>query len=102
MFALEITASAESDLDQITDYLSRSLSNPQAALALLDDIERISEILEATPELFPLCSDSRLARLGYRKAVVRTYVLVYEIDRDGHIVRVLRFFHSLENYADKL
>lgn len=36
MFTLEITESAEADLDQITDYLGFSLSNPQAALALLD------------------------------------------------------------------
>ena len=36
MFTLEITQSAETDLDKITDYLGFSLSNPQAALALLD------------------------------------------------------------------
>jgi plasmid stabilization system protein ParE len=46
MFELEITESAESDLDQITDYLS--------------------------------------------------------IDADAEVVRVLRFFHKSENYANKL
>ena len=102
MFKLEITESAESDLDQITDYLGFALANPQAALALLDEVDRVSAALADTPELFPLCSDSRLAELGYRKAGVRAYILVYEIDRAAQTVRILRFFHEAENYADKL
>lgn len=102
MFTLEITESAESDLDRITDYLGYTLANPQAALDLLDEIDRTSHALEATPELFPLCADTRLMELGYRKAVVKSYILVYEIDSDNRLVRVLRFFHSSENYANKL
>ena len=31
MFTLEITQSAETDLDKITDYLGFELSNPKAA-----------------------------------------------------------------------
>ena len=102
MYTLEITESAEVDLDQITDYLGNILANPSAALAVLDEVEHVSETLETTPELFPLCNDPRLAELGYRKAIVRAYLLVYEIDKTMQIVRVLRFFHETENYADKL
>lgn len=102
MYTLEITESAESDLAQITNYIGNVLANPPAALALLDEVERVSEALETTPEIFPLCSDSRLAELGYRKALVRTYILVYEIDYPERIVRVLRFFHGSENYSEKL
>ena len=78
MFTLEITASADDDLDQITDYLGTTLANPPAATAFLDEVERVSDTLEETPLLFPLCSDPRLAELGYRKAIVRAYILVYE------------------------
>ena len=46
MYTLEITASAESDLDQITDYLGCELANPPAALAFLDEVERVSDTLE--------------------------------------------------------
>ena len=102
MYTLEITASAESDIDQVTDYLGNELANPPAALAFLDEVERVSDTLEETPELFPLCADSRLAELGYRKAIVRAYILVYEIDEALSVVRVLRFFHESENYAQKL
>lgn len=61
MYTLEITESAESDLDQITDYIGNVLANPPAASALLDEIERVSNTLETAPEIFPLCSDSRQA-----------------------------------------
>ena len=73
MYTLEITESAESDLDQITDYIGNVLANPSAALAVLDEIERVSETLEATPELFPLCSDPEIAdeKPEYVKRFVR-------------------------------
>ena len=102
MYTLEITASAEADLDQITDYLGTTLANPPAAIAFLDEVERISGTLADTPLAFPLCADHRLAESGYRKAVVRAYILVYEIDEAAQVVRVLRFFHESENYSSKL
>lgn len=69
---------------------------------MLDEIGFVSDVLETMPELFPLCADLRLAELGYRKAIVRAYVLVYEIGRNEQVVRVLRFFHSSEDYAEKM
>ncbi len=69
---------------------------------MLDEITHISDALESTPEMFPLCADARLAELGYRKATAKSYVLVYEIDKDAKAVRVLRIFHGSENYVDKL
>lgn len=102
MFALEVTQSAENDLSDITDYLSVQLGNPPAALAFLDEVESVGDALGENPELFPLCRDSRLADLGYRKALVRSYVMIYEVDAVAQIVRVLRLFHSSEDYVNKL
>lgn len=102
MYTLEITASAERDLDEITDYVGNTLFNPTAALAILDEFDRVSETLEDSPEIFPLCSDGKLAELGYRKAIVRAYILVFEIVEPAQVVRVLRIFHESENYSQKL
>ena len=63
MYTLEITESAEADLDQITEYLGIELSNPPAALAVLDEVGQVSDALEVTPEMFPLCADSRNRRV---------------------------------------
>ena len=102
MFRLEITESAEADLDSITDYLGFELHNPSAAETLLDEIDHACENLAAMPELYPLCSDRRLADMGYRKAVIRSYIMVYEVDEVDEVVRILRFFHGLEDYSAKL
>lgn len=102
MYTLDVTAAAESDLDRITDYIGDRLANPTAALALLDEIERVSDSIRTDPNLFPLCFDTRLAELGYHKAVVRAYIMVYEIDKATNTVRVLRVFHSSEDYQRKL
>ena len=63
MYTLEITESAEADLDQIAEYLCIELANPPAALAVLDEVGQVSEALEVTPEMFPLCADSRNRRV---------------------------------------
>ena len=46
MYTLEITDSAEADLDQITDYLGTTLANPQAALSFLDELDHVSSMLD--------------------------------------------------------
>ena len=40
--------------------------------------------------------------LGYHKAIAKSYIVVFEIDSDANAVRILRVFHSSENYANKL
>ena len=77
---VDITESAESDLDRITDYIGDVLANPPAASALLDEITRISDALESTPEMFPLCADTRLEFLP--TYVVREwFALPYQLIR---------------------
>lgn len=102
MYTLEITASAEADLDSITEYIGVHLCNPQAALSFLDSLDLVAETLEENPHAFSLCADDRLADMGYRKVVIKAYVLIYEVDELEHIVRALRFFHESENYVSKL
>ena len=102
MYTLEITEAAEQDLDRITDYLGVTLANPQAALALLDEIEKINAELVSNPSIYPLCAAANLADLGYHKAIAKSYIVVFEIDSDANTVRILRVFHFSENYANKL
>ena len=49
MYTLEITDSAEADLDQITDYLGTTLANPQAALSFLDELDHVASMLGEMP-----------------------------------------------------
>ena len=88
------------DLDGILEYLAVSLNSPSAASALADDIGKCLERLEKMPFMFEACTDPRLQRLGYRKVVIRNYILVYKVDEFTETVIVLRFFYGRQNYEN--
>ena len=82
-----LSRQAESDLDEIWDYLGSR--NPQAALRLLGEINGMFELiaipkvgrehdeLDGSPRIFP----------------VREYLIIYEII-EGAGVQILRVYHG--------
>ena len=41
-------------------------------------------------------------RCAIRSVVMKAYIAVFEIDEAAKVVRILRYFHFSENYANKL
>ena len=101
-YRLIITDRAEELLDGLVNYLLYKLKYQQAAIHLLDNIERIYDRLEENPFQFPLSMDTYLLHKGYREAVLpdMNYVLIFKIE--GNNVYVLGVFHQLEQYRKKL
>ena len=52
--------------------------------------------------MYEACRDLRLCAKGYRKAVIRNYVLIYKVDEKDQTVLLLRFFYGKQDYAAKL
>jgi len=92
------TQRAAQDLDHILRYLAVSLANPSAASAFADAIEECYRNLEVMPLLYPLCRAARLCRLGYRKAGIKNYIMIYKVREVDRSVQVLRFFHGKQAY----
>ena len=86
------------DLDSILAYIAVSLANPAAAAAFADAVEDCYARLEEMPLMFELCRDPRLRAMGYHKAVIRNYVMVYKVDKSTKTVYVLRFFYGRQDY----
>ena len=85
---LEWKASAVADLMAIVDYISDD--NPDAALALMDEIQGKVEQLPAHPKR---CSPGRVN--GTRELVVRpNYIVVYT--ETPTMVTVLRVLHAAQ------
>lgn len=85
---LEWKASAVADLMAIVDYISDD--NPDAALALMDEIQGKVEQLPAHPKR---CRTGRVN--GTRELVVRpNYIVVYA--ETPAVVTVLRVLHSAQ------
>ena len=102
MANLIIAPSAENDLNAIVDYISKELCNPEAADALLDAIEECYDTLETLPSSFPFCRDPVLRANGYHQTELNGYILVYRIEDNGEVVRVLHYYHGTQDYLIKL
>ena len=93
---------AAQDIAEILEYMIVSLNNPTAAAAFADELERCYDRLERMPMMYEACRDVRLRAMGYRKAVVQRYVLIYKLSEEEKTVSILRVFYGRQNYAETL
>ena len=92
------TELGQKDLSDIVDYIVYSLENPSAAAALLDEVEACYDSLERHPMMFEACYDPHLKSLGYRKAGIRNYIMIYKVHELTQTVSIMRFFHGRQDY----
>ncbi len=97
-YKLEITELANQDLDNIVSYIAVQLANPQAAADFLDETEKCYDNLKRMPQMYAKCRDLKLEKEGYRKAVIKNFVLIYKVRADINTVVVLRFFYGARDY----
>ena len=102
MSSLVIAPSAEKDLNAIVDYIAFDLGNPEAANDFLDGIENAYDTLESMPNAFPCCKDAYLRANGYRQVGVKDYIMIYRIEDEDDIVRILHFYHGSQYYLSRL
>ena len=94
------TELAVQDLNGILEYIAVSLANPTAAAAFADEVEKCYVNLERMPLMYEQCQDTQLRALGYRKAVIKNYLLIYKVIEAEKRVYVLRFFYGRQNYVE--
>lgn len=102
MYRLQITELAQQDLDSIVAYIAIQLANRKAAGDFLDDVAVCYSFLKSNPTMYERCQDRRLKEAGYRKAVIKNYVLVYKVSEGLQIVNIMRFFYGAQDYAKLL
>ena len=86
MYSLIITDKADFDLDEIIEYITIQLKNHKAAVDFITKIEDCYDRLQDNPFIYIACSDKRLSKLGYRKALIGNYVLIYRVDKEEKTV----------------
>lgn len=97
-----ITEHAEELIDQLVSHLLHQFQNEQAAIHLLDELDRLYDRLEENPFQFPYSPDTYLSARGYREEIITrmNYLLIYAVQNE--CVYILGVFHQLENYSKKL
>lgn len=58
--------------------------------------------LNSNPFVYARSNDLRLAREGYRKAVIKKYLLMFKVDEDTKTVVVYRVFYGAMDYEKML
>lgn len=102
IYKLVVSKEADKDIEDIFLYIASELNNPRAASAFLDDVEKSYHNLVDKPAMYSLCNDYRLHNGGYRKIVIKNYLILYRINEEAGTVIVVRVVYGGRNYSDFL
>ena len=93
---------AEQDIDEILEYISLELAAPQAALSLIDKIQKANRFVYSccSPFSRPLLKNGVLRKKGYRILVVQNFNLFYVVE--DNIIIIRRVIYGKRNYEDLL
>lgn len=97
-YKIKETELALQDLDNIISYIALTLANHVSATSFADEVEKCYSNLEKMPLMYGFCDDPLLRALGYHKAIIKNYVMVYNVDENEGTVNIMRFFHGRQDY----
>jgi toxin ParE1/3/4 len=89
-YRVEITASAETDIAEIWDYISQD--NIDSAAAFIQRLEEQIGTLESFPERCPLVPENEFLGTAYRHLLFGNYRTIFKII--GARVIILRVIHG--------
>lgn len=93
---------AHEDIRNIIAYMKDVLCAPEAAADFADEVQQCYTRLKSNPFMYAMCKDERLAKEGYRKALIKNYVLVFKVNEEQKVVNIYRFFYGAEDYPNKI
>jgi toxin ParE1/3/4 len=97
-YRVELSEPAENDLRDIVRYISAQLSAPMTALKMIGIIEEAIMGLTVMPQKCPPVADERLALMGYRKLLVKNYIVFFTIDEKSKMVDVERILYARRDW----
>lgn len=101
-YKLKFTPIAEDDLDGIYRYISEHLIALKAAADLMDDIEDSIMRLKDFPYSGSPVADDILRDRGYRKLIVKNYIVFHLIDEAEKQVVIMRVLYGTQQYEKLL
>jgi plasmid stabilization system protein ParE len=98
MYSIEISEPAENDLRDIILYISSQLSAPMTVMTMVDTIEEALLGLSEMPQKSPAVRDDRLVSMGYRKLLIKNYVVFFTIDEQSQVVNLERILYARRDW----
>ncbi len=94
LYEIRYLATAESDLEEIFDYIMQD--NLTAAASMLEKFDDAISRLAHNPHLGAAPRDDRLRRLGYRMLIIGDYLVFYVVKSE--MVQIRRVIHGARDY----
>lgn len=101
-YNLAIAEAAEADLEEIADYISYELKEPETALKQIARIEEAITTLEELPERNSLVQDNYLAAKRIRKLPIDNYLIFYNVNISTNIINIARVLHKRRDWESIL
>ena len=97
-YRVDISEPAERDLTDIVRYIVAQLSAPVSAFHMMELLEEAMGTLSLMPHRHPFLADERLSQMGYRKLVIKNYVIFFSIDEKNQVVDVERILYKRRDW----
>ena len=94
MYKIEYSQTALDDIKEIVAYISRELSNPEAASKLAEKIIEKGNSLSDFPYGRSVYSPIRKLKHEYRTIPIDNYIMFYWIDESKKKVMIVRVVYS--------
>lgn len=98
-YKIDVSEPAENDLRGIVSYISTNLCEPEIAIKMSHTIEKAIAKLEDMPQMFPLVYNRVLAAEGFRKFMVKNYLVFYTIDEEEKTVNIERILYARRDWV---
>ncbi|MCL2638510.1 MAG: type II toxin-antitoxin system RelE/ParE family toxin [Oscillospiraceae bacterium] len=98
-YKIDVSKPAENDLRGIISYISTNLCEPEIAVKTSHIIEKSIKELEHMPQKYPLVADDLLAAEGFRKFIIKNYIVFFTIDELEKTVNVERVLYARRDWV---
>ncbi|MGN1301704.1 MAG: type II toxin-antitoxin system RelE/ParE family toxin [Clostridia bacterium] len=101
-YELILTDRAKHDLEDIYEYIAKSLMAEKAAEKLINKFEKNILRLENMPESCSIIEEFEERKKQYRKLIINNYVAIYRIDEENKKVYIIRIVYGGRNYLNEI
>ena len=101
-YLVKITEQAEGQLQEIIKYITSELKAPNAALCLLDEIERSISSLHQFPQRVALTEEEPWHSYGIHKMPVKKFFIYFWIDEENTKVQVTAVIYGKRDQLKQL
>lgn len=97
-YTIKLTNRARKDLEGIFRYVTEALQEPGTAQNLIDTLEQEIKTLDTMPNRCPERRRGIYANRGYRKLLVKNYTVIFKVEEDRALVRIVTIRYSRSQF----